>query len=158
MAIWQFQVLLVPEKWAELNQSRIANYVDDHGWDISDAWRGCGPRQFVEGLIDGYMDRGESWSAEITIWGHEERHDIQLSGDGGEIEDIQVRIDLRESPRRMIQTTVSLARRLGCSILIMEKSEVIAPSLEDLLRYASQSSAAKYVSNPRKFLTASIDQ
>ena len=151
MAVFQFKLQLLPKAWAESNRTRITECLGEEGWDLSEAWRGYDHAGAVEERIDTVLPRGESYAHDLTIWGHEEHHDIQLFRSEGEIEGLQVRIDLRGGSRQMIEATVLLAQELGCSILVMEKAEVISPSVDALLQQAGRSSAAEYVSDPRGF-------
>jgi len=89
------------------------------------------------------MYRGRSWADEDVVWGDEKKHDVHLSYQKGQIEDISIRIDLRKDYMEMIQNAVSLAEELDCSILVMEKCEIISPSVEMLLSFALGSRAAK---------------
>ena len=157
MAVFQFKLQLLPKAWAESNRTRITGYLGEEGWDLSEAWRRHDHVSAVEERIDAVLPRRESYVDDLTIWGHEKHHDIQLYRSEGQIEGLQVRIDLRGRARQMIEATVLLAQDLSCSILVMEEAEVIAPSVEALLQHADCSSAAKFVSDPLGFLSGSED-
>ena len=151
MAVFQFKLQLLPKAWAESNRTQIDAYLGEEGWELSEAWRGYDHAGAIEERIDTVLPRGESYAHDMTIWGHEEHHDIQLFRSEGEIDCLEVPVDLRGGSRQMIEATVLLAQELGCSILVMEKAEVISPSVDALLQHADRSSAAKHGSDPRGF-------
>ncbi|WP_282611407.1 hypothetical protein, partial [Pelagibius sp. Alg239-R121] len=156
MALWQFCIELIPEQWIALNQQKITNYYTNDGWDFGDAWRNYDLE--IEVIVDGYMPRGKSWSDQMVLWGHDERHDIQLYRDNDQIEGLTIRIDLREDAKAMILTAVSIAQELCCDILVGDERKAIAPSVDELAKAAARSNAARFVRDPYKFVDDSVDR
>lgn len=148
MAIWQFKFLLIPTEWAEKNADRITHQLVDEGWEFSAAWRESAQREPPEVVIDQYMPRAHSWYSDSTIWGDEASDDIQLWRESGKIDELQFRIDARKDCDLMVQHSVSIARSLNCSFLLIEEATIIEPTAEKLVSSLKASTAVRFVRDP----------
>ena len=153
MAIWQFKALLLPTRWADANAAGIIHYLGEDGWELEVAWRESATCTSPESIIDQFMPRSNSCDVDLTTWGDDEHDDIQLLREDGEIVLLQIRIDARRDHAAMLQHTVSIARQLDCSLLLMEEATVIEPLVEELASRMADSTAARYAEDPVGTLT-----
>ncbi len=150
MAVWQFQVTLVPKRWLEAGGS-IAALFSEEGWDPAVAWSSF-DGEGIDERLGRVLPPGKSWSASLSQWGSDELDDIRLWRDNGRIASLFVRFDLRTPNMALFR---DVARFVGEHHLAM-----IDPAckrrihdLEGLLRAAGESNAAHFVLDPLSFLS-----
>jgi hypothetical protein len=94
MANWQFDLHLVP---------RAAQPGD------RDPWRGRQPAGSWRLDLDALLPRASSWSRQLSIWGTDEGHRIDVWEHERRVESIVVRIDTREPIERLAPFCQGLA-------------------------------------------------
>lgn len=149
MAVWQFNVTLVPKRWFDSGGS-VASLAGDDGWETASAWKGVDGVELEE-RIHGILPRGRSWHSELALWGSEEKGDIQLFRNQGFVESLRVRFDLRKPDMQLFRTVSDLALDYHLVILDMARKRRIR-DLNELLRAAAESDAAHFVLDPASFL------
>jgi len=153
MAIFQFEIELLPCEWFELNKALAIKmlFVGDE-YEISIAWKGYSPTVSPDLMISEILMPGNTWHDDLYVWGQEDHNDIQLWRNCNRIESITIRFDLRENVDDLVLKVVNLANRLNCCFLIPSTKEVISSNDDSLKKAISLSRAAKFVSDPEKFL------
>jgi hypothetical protein len=160
MAAWQLPIFLIPKSWADANAGDINQLLTDDGVDTSLAWCSViADRKKFEEAFGKVLMKGNPWHADETIWGNEQKTDIQLWVEQGRIETIQLRIDLREDWRRFIPKFCEAMEGLECMALVPEMNRLIVIALtpEALTEVVLTSRAASFVSNPRTYLSKLSD-
>lgn len=151
MAIWQFDIWLVPRaalgRAAPAEAERIDPILID---EISDWARG----EFLLGyaaLLDGSLPRGKGWHRDMEVWGGpDDGTRIELHWQGDRLDEVRVRLDLRSLDQRFIERIVDLARQ-SAAALVSEEGEVISVTVDAVLKEAQNSSARRYVVDPQAF-------
>jgi hypothetical protein len=154
VAVWQFDVILVPHAALAARLDEFAS-VDPIGWLSKDErdqpwWL---DRQPVPGLfaaLDALLTRSTE-TADRIQWGPDDGNRVDVLLENGKIEEILIRIDLREPDPQFIDGVTELAANLGCDFLTMDGSfgEADGPTLAMLIR---NSRALRFVRDPMTFL------
>ncbi len=104
-------------------------------------------------LLDSRFKR--DWMGESgQCWGDPETNDIFVSWDketNSIIDDIRVRIDLRNFEVEFIQKVIDLTVELGLKLKVI-RTEIFEPELPEIFRVLKDSNAYKFTKDPRKFL------
>ena len=153
MAIYQFQVVLIPSQWASDAESSIDSLYDEEGYDVSEAWRRYQPTSVIAPLLKKVLPEGKAWDSEQKVWGNEEFSDVQVWFDNGKIESITIRLDLREDISQLASRVVDLTTELNCVLFLPGSKKIIQPDVFELNKMANESNAAKYVKDPEGFLS-----
>jgi hypothetical protein len=150
MAIWQFRLILIPEKillekYDVLPLEVPMELAEDYPW-----WSDVQPPAGFEQQIDGILPRTDSWSSSMRMWGHKEGHDAYVSyvdESMKTIEEIAFRIDARAISADLVREICLLSRKLGC-VLMTAEYELLAPDEAMVLTAVNDSTARKFVVDP----------
>ena len=149
MAVWQFKVALVPKRWLDAG-GLVAALVTETGWETAIAWAGV-RGDALKARIGRVLPRGKSWSPALILWGSEERNDIQLFEEGGCVESLNVRFDLREPDMELFKSVFAFAQESELAVVDMMRKRIV-PDLDGFVRAAAESEAAHFVLDPGSFL------
>lgn len=150
MAIYQFVIELIPKAWFEKNKNKIFELLyDTEGYNTSIAWDVDWETKSIEQALSVMLPLKKSWHEDLTVWGDEERSDINLWKKNGGIESIRIRFDLRDNVELLKASIVSFSEKFPCVFFIPETKEIINPDLAALNLAISKSNAQKFVKNPR---------
>jgi hypothetical protein len=78
MAIWQFELELLPRAWFGETGEPIDVLYRNGNCDASIAWRDHQPTSDIQGQMSSVLPVRKSWSNELKLWGDEMRSDIRL--------------------------------------------------------------------------------
>jgi hypothetical protein len=78
MALWQFNVELIPKAWFERSGNDLNDLILDDGYETSSAWRDHQPNVDIDTLMANIFVPTDSWHSEIRIWSNEKESDIQV--------------------------------------------------------------------------------
>jgi hypothetical protein len=156
MAIWQVPIELVPVNWAEANNYSSELLYDEDGFDTTCAWRGNQPSQDLDLVFSRVLPKAESWSEDLTIYGCDKKHDINIWHEEGLIFSIGFRLDLRENVAGLMNSLVNSAIELNCVIFIPGQHVLFKPNVFELKQYVLKSNAARFVKDPEAFLNEII--
>lgn len=95
------------------------------------------------------------WSNDMRIWGDETSHDVQVYFDAGEIECLQVRIDVTKPSIALVSGLCELARSRRW-VFATRDGKIVQPSTEAVIRAILQSDASRFVADPKAFLEAAL--
>jgi len=157
MAIWQFDLELLPTVAIESDPQIVEHSVTDKGIETAIWWANALLPEGVEDHLNSLLPKETSWSANLDQWGAEDGNRIDVFREEGYVESIQVRIDVREPSVSFLEGACKLAELLECKLLVLETSTVLEPNLFSLRRAIDTSRAARYVSDPRGFLAELTD-
>ena len=152
MAVWQFKILLIPREWAKESNYNCELLYQEESYDTQIAWRSYSTSINIEETISKYLSKSIPWDKEQVCWGDEESSDIQLWYEKDKIAELLVRVDLNKTLEKIIEKILNLAKDLDCLLFIPEAKKILELNESTLFTYASQSNAAKFVKNPRKYL------
>lgn len=152
MAVWQFDVKLIPEGAVVAVCGCVPERVqtEAHGtewWDETDP-----PEDFADRLT---ILLGPSapadWSSELRIWGQMPGDRVDVFYVDGKICDIRARIDVREPDTRFVEGMVALADHCEC-VFVTKESAIIQAGLSDLCAAIAASSSARFTADPYGYL------
>jgi hypothetical protein len=149
VAVWQFQVALIPKRWINAGGS-VAALSTEEGWETACAWQGVRCDD-LRSRIEGILPRGHSWSPSLTVWGSTECSDIQLFEQGGCIDSLNVRFDLRKPDMELFKSIADFAQDCGLAVIDLARKRTVS-GLNELVRAAAESDAAHFVLDPASFL------
>jgi hypothetical protein len=151
MSIFQFEVQLIPHSGAaRFAVSADGHYTDDNV-ETGFVWDAFPAQIDIETTLSKMLPRGESWNSELTCWGNEKLHDIQLWRDGDRIESISVRLDLRDVVGELLVKLVAVATELQCLLAIPEQQIMLAPNVFTLKKQLMISRAARFLADHEVF-------
>ena len=151
MAIWQFDIALIPAAALEANPEIIDDSVSEAGLETGAWWSYAKLPAELEGVLDAVLPIGKSWSADLEMRGTEDGDRIDVYRNDGAIESIEIRIDVRELDSAFLEHVCELTRRLRCKLYAFESREALEPDLFTLSQAIRRSNAARFVSDPERF-------
>jgi len=157
VAVWQVPIEFVPAKWAKENDFEVERLYGEEGFDTTSAWLENQPTEDLESLFTSILPKANSWSEDLSLWGHTEVHDISVWYEEGKIFSIGFRLDLRENVSSIILKLCGAAKVLDCVLFVPGQKVMIEPNSFVLQQYILKSNAAKFVSDPEGFLRSLSD-
>jgi hypothetical protein len=145
MATWQFDFVLVP-RTALADLPVDATAIEDS----RPYWVGHA-RTAVLSWLGPLGVPQSTWTEDMVMWGSEETTCVSLLTEAEVIDELRVRLDLREPPPEMLDRALAIARSRDW-IVITESGVVLEPTLDAVLHASKGSSAGRFVEDPRKFL------
>jgi hypothetical protein len=142
MAIWQFPIALVPQRWLDAG-GLVESFFSDRGYDTSAAWQ-SGDASVIRSRIDTIFPEGQSWGSSHTHWGSYDTDDVRLSHDEGSVKGLSVRFDLRNPNIALFNAIISAAKDLHLAIVDLQNKRLIPLDVQALLQAAGESDAAHF--------------
>lgn len=137
MAIWQFDCYIAPGRNADNNiKLEMEEMV---------AW---GKQDTSIERID-FLEKQESWSAEISQYGKEEETCIKFFYEDGVLEGINCRLDLRSLTKEMLERILDYVRKIEGFIFYDNK--IFPPNIEEIVELMKCSNANKFCQNPMNY-------
>lgn len=152
MAIWQFNIELLPKYWAEKNGFRAEALLENGECSTEIAWNSNPVKENFQEIISQVFPKADSWSDQLLIWGNTEKNDIQAFYSKEILSCIHIRLDLRENPQYIIDKIVDLAYRLDCVLFFPEQNVILKASVKNITELVKKSKAQEFVNNPKLFL------
>jgi hypothetical protein len=161
MAIWQYFLMVVPEKSIKEDyQCIFKNNKSEFLPDTDSFWKNFEGNIFsIIPELDKIIPKAD-WGDETYLnWkGNEKNQEdndacICLSDDQTKIEEFHFRIDLRKTSNitNFLQPILSICKK-NQFVLIDLKGNIFKPQLEDILESMKMSNATAFLSDPIKFL------
>jgi len=152
MAIWQFQLCLIPAEWALTSESDVESFFSEDGFDTSPAWKEHPLKLDIGPVAEKLLPLGESWHKNLIVYGDLERTDVQIWKRDKIVESLYVRLDLRETSIKFLERLIDFANKLDCWFLFPDTKLLTEPNLNILTNQIKGSNSAKFVKDPEKFL------
>ena len=153
MAIWQFDIALVPESALVADPDLFEHSVTPDGIDTAAWWSSVSVPSDLELRLGDILPKADSWSDELSVWGAEDGHRIDVCRDVDVIESLTVRIDAREDTSDFVKAVCAFAQSMQCRFYGFDSHADIEPTPAALLAAIQVSDATKFVRDPRGFLT-----
>jgi hypothetical protein len=150
VAIWQFTVAFLPQRWID-SGGIVDALFGEEGFDSAPAWWRYDGAQ-LEAVLGSVLSKGKSWHSDLTLWGNVEADDIQLWRAEARVRTVQVRFDLRQPNIALFREVVNIARELQLAIVALSSQRLVPLDVERLLRAAAESDAAHFSVDPASFL------
>jgi hypothetical protein len=152
MAIWQFDLELMPNRIVPNAHDYIESVTADEGVETANWWRSNQPQVDYQKIIASAFAPLYSWSTESPRWGAEELVLVEACLADGHLEGIGVRMDVRNINRESIARVARLAAELECHLYVVETQEIVAPDVDSLVQHLAKSRAAECARDPRAFI------
>jgi len=153
MAIYQFNIELIPKKWVHKNPDVDVNKLFDSGiYDTILTWKNYSLLIDLSSEISKILLPSKSWHKDLAVWGDDEYSDIQVWSNNNKIESILIRLDLREDIEFLKRNIIELANVLSCYFFLPAERKIIKPDIEELNQAISHSKAMSFINNPTSFL------
>lgn len=150
MAIWQFSLHIVSRKDIESKYQSIPEIIGSDDVELLTGWEQNLPLNNIYSALNRELPEGKSWSKDIKIWGDVQSHCIELLFDNGRLDELSIRIDLRDYKDSIVDLIMELSKELGGILLI--NNRLFRPDPKVLLKEIKKSSADKFLENPTKYL------
>jgi hypothetical protein len=149
MAIWQFAFSVIPsDKEIKYHSSdkKVQN-IDDimswHGYSLKDS--------SIKELCK-ILKPSKSWSDDIKLFGHTEETCIELFYEGIVLDDVSIRLDLRNLTTEILEAILSFIDSNNAVILTSDGS-ILKPVIKEIIEEVRKSEAHSFLSNPDAFLS-----
>lgn len=154
MAIWQFDIQLIPSKVVAESPDRFEVIVDENGIDNTNWWLENQPCLDLNDLISSSFPPLDSWSTDLFRWGKEEGVLFEAFIENGKVNEILIRIDVRNLAHEQLKEMLKLIIALDCHIYIFDSEDVIAAEYNLLLEHLRKSRAMMLVEDPKGWLAS----
>ena len=155
MATWQYDIQLIPKSSLLEVYQNIPSYLTFEDYDKKDWWDGkLLPSDFESRIEECLPIWNRSWSPSSKAWGWEQGDRIEIHYSEKKVDEIYIRIDVRNLNETFLELVVCLAVLADCLIWAVESNRLIKPNLYELLQEIHLSSAYKFVTNPEGFLNS----
>ncbi len=150
MAVWQFKIHVVPAANVRVGSADVIRLTRDQ---VDAAQRTFTPAEIdaVSGQLSDLLPEKKSWSAELRVWGDEKSDDVQVWFDGGSVECVDIRLDLRHLSLTLVSGLCAIARASDW-LLVTTDGVVIRPNTEAVVQALVKSPAQRFVDDPYGFL------
>ena len=150
MAVWQFSFDLIPSSAAtisgvvaaRMNRDQIDAVELDFDGPTADA---------MFARVGTILPEKRSWHANLRIWGDEKTDDVQICVSGMTIKEVQFRLNVADLSLSLVGAISALAREFDC-VFATRSGAIIRPYSEALVRMIMLSDAARFVSDPARYL------
>lgn len=132
MAIWHFQIALVPA-------GAPAPVETNEGLDSSISWRTL-PMLDWDSVTSGCLQKNTPWSSGVETWGDPELVQLYVMRGHGRTEDAFLRIDVRQEIGSTLDTLLTKLRKAGL-MLAFSSSEICEPLRREVDEHLGESLA-----------------
>ena len=152
MAVWQFQIELVPKAVAEANSLCAGMVLTQEQRESIVWWRDQRLPVTLSHDVEKMLPSQKAWSKDLEVFGSLDTSCVTILREGESLVEVQFRFDLRETTIELLETAVQFSRDLQCW-LISEGGKVIEPGLSALKDEIRESTAFQFVKDPLSFLS-----
>ncbi|MDF2607751.1 MAG: hypothetical protein K0S34_1947 [Bacillales bacterium] len=139
MAIWQFCCNVINRnKNCDMNHGEFNFSWDEHDLNV---------KSLSE--IKHFLKPQKSWSLDIKQYGADESHCLQLMYNGEKIEDISLRLDLRDLSKEIIEAILQFVK--SSNGILLHDDKIIEPDRDALFHELRNSNSYKFISNPKSY-------
>lgn len=156
MAIWQFHIQIVSKKEIEVKYQLIPEIIGESDIETLKGWSNKPLLDKAFEILSTFLRPKQSWMDGVKQWGEEDKDCVELFFENDIIDEIIIRIDLRDFKPGLLNLVIDLSNELDGLILI--ENRLYRPVLNDLLKEMSKSNASKFLDNPKKYLNDLDDE
>jgi hypothetical protein len=157
MATWQAAFRLVPnDSSKKLEGNVFGDSAAQDDFEVSESWISFNRPADLLTAIKKILPYCKSWSEDLLIHGFADGDRIEVFLNNGVIDDVSVRIDMRNISRKFLIDIVSLAKKFQLHFLNSE-GIIFLPSLVNIEYALRISPAFRFVHDPERFLDNVIE-
>jgi hypothetical protein len=151
MATWQFDLHCLPSESVRHFYGKIPTAIPRVDFDEKKWWENVVVPIDLREKLSKLLPPMASWSEQVLKWGTDDGNRIDLVIHDDSVANFFIRIDVRNISSHFLEELVSLLQRNDW-LLISDHGTIIQPSMAELLAAIRESSAFRYVENPKIFL------
>lgn len=152
MAIWQHELLLIPRERVIQELGAPEAPMSAEQWETVEWWSQHQPPADFQNRIAAVLPAYQSWSPSILMWGAEDSDRIHVCLDDAHlrIEEVSIRLDLRQSFQQFAHAICDLAQHSEC-VFASWPHHTFEPLFERLVSEIAGSESARFVRAPREY-------
>lgn len=152
MAVWQYDLEIVPKDRVVNLFGTIPQHLSKDEFESCQWWQDIKLTPDLASVVASLLPVFPSpWLESARAWGSDDGNRITIGLAGGYIEDILLRVDVRELDMLFLQALTALVQDRGWLFFASESGRFIEPTMVRFMRQIESSRAALFVSNPREF-------
>lgn len=151
MAVWQFQLKLVPRAVAAAHGLLPGGHLTDSFREEVAWWRDRSLTADALQPLYEILPPGKTWTEELEVLGDLETTCVTILRESGVIVEVHARLDLRTFSAEAGKALLDFARRLEC-LLLTDENKALNPDSTALAEAIKTSPAYKIVKDPDAFL------
>ena len=156
MAIWQFVFDLIPSSAATIHGVVAARMSRDQLDAIQ--LKLSGPTaDAMFARVGAILPERQAWAADLRVWGDDQAHDVQIVTSGSMISEVQIRLNVADLSLSLVGDICAFAREFDC-VFATRSGAIVRPYSEALFRTITLSDAARFVSEPERFLAEAVQR
>jgi hypothetical protein len=149
MAAWQFDAHLIPNEAIRVRYGHPPLTISREDFDGYDWWRNKSSSEVAAGASL-LLQPNSSWSEKLRTWGESDGNRIDLVIESGLLQDVFLRIDLRDISYTFLARLLLFVQKNDC-LLLTEGGYLLRPSMRLLLEAIRRSKAFRFFSDPEGF-------
>ncbi len=149
MAIWQYTVFLLPKKEVNKKFGNLCKRVEESFLENFVGWNTY-PQEAVHQLLVKNFGPPQITYCDSILFGNDAGSCVNLIVKDNALEDVTIRLDLREPVKLHIEAILHLSDLLD-GIFVSPEFEVFKCDKETLVNSIKKSDALRFVKSPQKF-------
>lgn len=150
MAIWQFHIQILSKREIEVKYQSIPEIIGENDIENLKGWSNKPSLDKATEILSTFLQPKQSWMDGVKQWGEEDKDCVELFFENSIIDEIIIKIDLRNFKPELLDLVMDLSNELEGLILI--ENRLYKPVLSDLIKELNNSNASKFLDNPKKYL------
>ena len=150
MAAWQYTVYIVPKKEVEEKYGVSCKVIEKEFLENYAGWQSYPQAKVTQLLSIGYGSP-QTASYGPVLFGNDDSSCVMLITKGNVLEDITIRLDLRDEVKFQIETLLELCYLLD-GVFVSPDLDVFECKKDALIDSIKESDALKFAKDPRGFL------
>lgn len=151
MAIWQWDVWMVPRKEVEKRFDLIPDYLDLDWFESTQWWNTVSECELVAFFSSVLPIYPMPWAEHTRGWGSDNGNRMMLAVEDGKIADVVIRFDLSDFNINFLNSLVNFAEGNDFLFFSLESQKFIESNLADLLKEIKKSRKIVFLQDPEKF-------
>jgi hypothetical protein len=153
MAIWQWDVWIVPRKEVAKRFDVIPDYMELDWFESIEWWNSVSKNDLIGFFSSILPDYYTPWAENTQSWGSDDGDRIQFMVEDGKITDVVIRVDLRYLNINFLHSLVNFADGHDFLFFPLESKRFIEPDLSYLLKEIRKSRKITFLHDPEKFFS-----
>lgn len=152
MALWQWDIWLVPRRALVERLSVVPSHMDLDWFESVDWWAGASEEDLISFFNSVLPVQDTPWAAKNTRrWGTDDGDEIMLVVDKGLIKNISIRIDLRSLNTKFLNSLITFAEVNDFIFYTLESRKFVEPVLGNIFDEIKNSRKVKFLQDPIGF-------
>lgn len=145
MAIWQYDFIALPRDELVSMYDGLPSAMTIEDFKSKKFWVTRQPHPDFPLKFDKWRPEMESWSQYLRMWGSDESNRIDVFYQGGHIDYVQFRAEIRALSINFIETIADFARANNCVLISAHSLAVVEPLRQSILLHLCKSPGANRV-------------